>query len=38
MAASFQLAPGDAPVVGDIETARMYGKRVAEIAVKLASN
>jgi NAD(P)H dehydrogenase (quinone) len=36
MSASFQVLPGDAPGVGDIETAKMYGKRVAEIAVKLA--
>ena len=36
MSASFQINPGDAPPVGDLETAKMYGKRVAEVAVKLA--
>ncbi len=34
MASSFQLNPGDAPGIGDIETAEMYGQRVAEIAKK----
>jgi NAD(P)H dehydrogenase (quinone) len=38
MAASFQVNPGGAPSVGDLETARMYGKRVAEIAMKLAGS
>jgi NAD(P)H dehydrogenase (quinone) len=37
MASSFQVNPGDAPAAGDIETAKMYGKRVAEIAVKMAN-
>lgn len=31
MAASFQIKPPDAPPKGDIETAEMYGRRVAEI-------
>ena len=38
MAASFQLPAGEGPVEGDLETARMYGKRVAEIAVRLAKS
>ncbi len=33
MAASFQVEPPDAPSKGDIETAEMYGKRVAETAI-----
>ena len=36
MSASFQVAAGDAPAPGDLETARLYGKRVAEVALKLA--
>jgi NAD(P)H dehydrogenase (quinone) len=36
MAASFQVNPPDAPSKGDIETAELYGKRVAEIALQLA--
>jgi len=36
MSASFQVRPPDAPPKGDIETAEAYGKRVAEIAVRLA--
>ncbi|OOZ39281.1 hypothetical protein BOW53_11990 [Solemya pervernicosa gill symbiont] len=31
MAASFQVAPGDAPSTGDIATAEAYGERVANI-------
>ncbi|MBN1296242.1 flavodoxin family protein [bacterium] len=31
MAASFQLNPGDGPPPGDLETARLYGIRVAEV-------
>jgi NAD(P)H dehydrogenase (quinone) len=31
MSASFQVAPPDAPSKGDLETAELYGKRVAEI-------
>jgi NAD(P)H dehydrogenase (quinone) len=31
MSASFQVDPGDAPPQGDIETAELYGRRVAEI-------
>jgi NAD(P)H dehydrogenase (quinone) len=38
MSASFQLTPGEGPVQGDLETARLYGKRVAEIAVRLANS
>ncbi len=34
MAASFEVAPPDAPSKGDIETAELYGKRVAEITVR----
>ncbi len=34
MAASFEVAPPDAPPKGDIETAELYGKRVAEITVR----
>jgi len=34
MAASFQINPPDAPSKGDIETAEMYGRRVAEIALQ----
>ncbi len=34
MAASFQVDPPDAPPVGDIETAELYGKRVAEITMQ----
>ncbi len=33
MAASFQVNPPDAPPKGDIETAELYGKRVAEITL-----
>ncbi len=38
MSSSFQLNPGEAPLPGDLETARRYGKRVAEIAVRLAKS
>jgi NAD(P)H dehydrogenase (quinone) len=38
MAASFQLNPGDAPVPGDLATATLYGKRVAEITLRLAKS
>ncbi|RMG05964.1 MAG: flavodoxin family protein [Nitrospirae bacterium] len=34
MAASFQVNPPDAPPKGDIETAELYGKRVAEITLR----
>ncbi|MCF8069872.1 MAG: flavodoxin family protein [Desulfobacterales bacterium] len=34
MAASFQVEPGSAPPKGDIETAELYGKRVAEITAQ----
>jgi len=34
MSASFQVAPGEAPPVGDIQTAELYGKRVAEITAQ----
>jgi len=34
MAASFQVAPPDAPVPGDLATAEAYGKRVAEITLQ----
>lgn len=35
MAASFQVNPPDAPSTGDIETAELYGKRVANITARL---
>ncbi len=35
LASSFQVAPPDAPPVGDRETAEIYGRRVAEVALKL---
>lgn len=34
MAASFHVDPPDAPPKGDIETAKLYGKRVAEITLQ----
>ena len=34
MSASFQVAPGEAPGPGDIATAELYGKRVAEITAQ----
>jgi NAD(P)H dehydrogenase (quinone) len=34
MSASFQIAAPDAPFSGDIQTAELYGKRVAEITVR----
>ena len=34
MAASFMVDPGSAPPQGDIETAELYGKRVAEITLQ----
>jgi NAD(P)H dehydrogenase (quinone) len=34
MAASFQVNPPDAPCKGDIETAEIYGRRVAEITLQ----
>ncbi len=34
MSASFQVAPGEAPPIGDIQTAELYGKRVAEITAQ----
>lgn len=36
MSASFQVDPPDAPAKGDIETAELYGKRVAEIAIQFS--
>lgn len=35
MAASFNVKPPEAPGVGDLETARLYGQRVAEITKRL---
>jgi NAD(P)H dehydrogenase (quinone) len=35
MAASFQVNPPGAPPKGDLETAEAYGRRVAEVAVRL---
>lgn len=32
MAASFQVAPDEAPPLGDLETAEAYGRRIAEVA------
>jgi NAD(P)H dehydrogenase (quinone) len=34
MAASFHVAPPDAPAKGDLETAEAYGRRVAEITLQ----
>jgi NAD(P)H dehydrogenase (quinone) len=34
MAASFQVNPPDAPGKGDLETAEIYGRRVAEITLR----
>ena len=34
MAASFQVNPPEAPCRGDLETAEMYGRRVAEITLQ----
>lgn len=36
MAASFQVATPGAPTLGDLETAELYGRRVAEITVQFA--
>ena len=38
MSASFQLAAGEGPPPGDIATAKLYGKRIAEIASRLAKS
>lgn len=35
MATSFQIKPPDAPASGDLETAEIYGRRVAEITLQL---
>jgi NAD(P)H dehydrogenase (quinone) len=34
MASSFGLAAGQAPSIGDLETAEAYGRRIAEITVR----
>ena len=34
MSASFQVKPGDAPPPGDLETAELYGRRVAEVTLQ----
>jgi NAD(P)H dehydrogenase (quinone) len=34
MASSFMLPPGQAPAAGDLETARLYGQRVAEVTLR----
>jgi NAD(P)H dehydrogenase (quinone) len=34
MAASFQVAPPGAPGKGDLETAKMYGRRIAEVTLQ----
>lgn len=36
MSASFQVAPPEAPCNGDIETAELYGRRIAEITIRFA--
>lgn len=36
MSASFQVKPPEAPSKGDIETAELYGRRVAEITAQFA--
>jgi NAD(P)H dehydrogenase (quinone) len=38
MSTSFQVNPGDAPGTGDIETAKLYGKRIAEITLRFKGN
>ena len=35
MASSFQVKAPEAPPAGDIATAEAYGRRVAEVALKL---
>ncbi len=35
MACSFELKAPDAPGAGDLETARRYGRRIAEVALRL---
>lgn len=35
MATSFQVTPPDAPSIGDLETAELYGRRVAGITAQL---
>ena len=34
MSASFQVNPGEAPPPGDLETAELYGRRVAEVTLQ----
>lgn len=34
MAASFQVKPPTAPGAGDLETARLYGRRVADVTAQ----
>lgn len=36
MSSSFQVNPPDAPAQGDLQTAELYGKRVAEITLQFA--
>lgn len=36
MSSSFQVNPPDAPGTGDLETAELYGKRVAEVTAQFA--
>lgn len=38
MAASFEVRPPDAPSKGDLETAELYGHRVATITVRFVGN
>lgn len=37
MSSSFQVNPGDAPSKGDLETAELYGKRVADVASQIVA-
>lgn len=38
MASSFQVKPPEAPSKGDLETAELYGKRIAETAVRFGNS
>ena len=37
MASSFQVNPGDAPSKGDLETAELYGKRIASVTLQIVA-
>jgi NAD(P)H dehydrogenase (quinone) len=36
MSSSFHVKPPDGPSTGDLETAELYGRRVAEITLQFA--